>query len=217
MIAFSAISWSFSWTIIDSCNLFTLKVLIFCFRRYRLSSVLNGLIGIVWITIFTHFSLVYIFWCEIMFFQIFFFSIRYFAEKFGIVVITMYWLDYDLVTIIIIDCVSSSFLKKASLTWSLICITSRFLMKFFDVWRISLLSLYALFSLGFSAGFFWTVVGLPAWLVGWLAGFLVITTCGIGRFFDAISAYVGVFFCDITSSTWFIFFAIFALMSITCF
>ena len=136
-----------------------------------------------------------------MFFQISFFSIRYFTEKFGIIMITIDWLDYDLVIITIIGYVSPSFSKKASLTWSLIYIASRFLIKSFNVWRINLLSLYALFSLGFSVGFFWTVAGLPAWLVSWLAGFLVITTCGIGRFFDAISAYVGVFFCDITSST----------------
>ena len=179
-MAFSAISWSFSWMITDLCNLFTrfsfdesywgvfisfipgLKVLISCLRRYRLSSVLNSLISTIWIIIFTHFSSVYIFWYKIMFFQTSFFSIRYFAEKFGIVVITMDWLDCDLVIIVIIGCVSSSFLKKVSLTWSLICFASRFLMKFFNVWRISLLSLYTLFSLGFSAGFFWTVVGLPA-------------------------------------------------------
>ncbi len=144
-----------------------------------------------------------------MFFQISFFSIRYFTEKFGIVVITIDWLDCDLVIIIIINYVSPSFLKKVSLTWSLICFASRFLIKSFDIWRISLFSLYTLFSSGFSAGFFWTVVGLPTWLVNWLVnwlirwlvGFLVITTCGIDRFFDAISAYVGVFFCDMTSST----------------
>ncbi len=158
-MAFLAISWSFSWTTTDLCNLFTrfsfdesywgvfisfipgLKVLIFCFRRYRLSSVLNDLIGTVWITIFTHFSSVYIFWCGMMFFQTSFFSIRYFTEKFGIVVITIDWLDCDLVTIIIVGYVSPSFLKKASLTWSLICIASRFSMKSFDVWRISLFSL----------------------------------------------------------------------------
>ena len=84
LMAFSAISWSFSWTVIDLYNLFTrfsfdesywgvfisfisgLKVLIFCFRRYRPSSELNGLIGTVWITIFVHFLLVYFFgveWC----------------------------------------------------------------------------------------------------------------------------------------------------------
>ena len=117
-----------------------------------------------------------------IFFQTSFFSTRYFTEKFGIVVITIDWLDCDLVTIAIINCVSPSFLKKASLTWSLIYFASKFLMKFFNVWRINLLSLYTLFSLGFSAGFFWTVTGLPAWLVSWLAGFLIITTCGIGRF-----------------------------------
>jgi len=136
-----------------------------------------------------------------MFFQTSFFFIRYFADKFGIVVIIMDWLDCDLVIIVIVNCVSPFSLKKASLTWSLIYITSRFSMKFFDVWRINLLSLYTLFSLGFSAGFFWTMVGLPAWLVGWLAGFLMITTCGIGRFFNTISTYISVFFCDITLST----------------
>ena len=65
LMAFSAISWSFSWTITDPCNLFTrfsfdesywgvfisfiprLKVSIFCPRRYRSSSVLNNLIGTV--------------------------------------------------------------------------------------------------------------------------------------------------------------------------
>ncbi len=183
-MAFLVIFWLFSWTTTDLCNLFTrfssdksywgvfisfipgLKVSISCFRRYRPSSVLNDLIDIVWITIFAHFSSVYIFWCGMMFFQTSFFSTRYFAEKFGIVVIIMDWLDCDLVIIVIIGCVSPSFLKKASLTWSLIYITSRFLMKSFDVWRISLFSLYTLFSLGFSAGFFWMVVGLPAWLVG---------------------------------------------------
>ncbi len=152
-----------------------------------------------------------------IFFQIFFFSTKYFADKFGIIVITIDWLDCDLVIIVIVDYVSPSFLKKTSLTWSLIYITSRFLMKSFDVWRINLLSLYTLFSLGFSAGFFWMVAGLPAWLVSWLAGFLVIITCRIGRFFDVISAYVGVFFCDMISSTWFIFFVMFASMFVTCF
>ncbi len=129
-------------------------------------------------------------------------------------------MDCDLVIIIIISWFSPS-LKKASLTWSLICIKSSVLIKSFGVWRINLFSLYTLFFIGFSAGFFWTVIGLPTWsvylLISWLAYFLVITICGVGRFFDATSAYVCIFFRDIILSIWFIFYTIFALISVICF